>query len=760
MSYYYKDKNGVVHTDEENSFETAFRLYNSTVPFNNNLNNCASWTQGMYHSIFSGTDYCGNPYQDYDGDSPTYFYKFNDQQILPFIGIKDGSTKVYESLYCLTTGGFKPFVGHFSTTDYGYPLWILNGLYISNYKQYYIDLYELESNPNANNPSVYFQQRHSYGKFFEVYKDRTPVINYVDRDKGNLLNFCYSGIQPDGYGEFGLLKSNCYWNGKWGPYYYEGEGADEDKFIRANQSHITSTGSIYNFNTNLSLSNGSEPSYMNVYKKINFSAIRNFNDDKFGMVDRNAFLYFPEGAPEPVQITTNYFKYYTLNVNDIKQNYKKLKLKYFYSILFDGKYTQISGTEATAPNQYSSSITGHKIDKSEIEKSKIDDKTKGAIFSFNYCLSTASLWPINELTENSEPVFTLHENLETSLITNKDGENENVVGSNAIEDYKMYEIGYRNPNNIVDSFDPSQGEKHVFDNLYITKMNDLAGEGSLSSIGEINGVRILIKPGSYVKGSWNSTTYYSQGDLVVAVNGYICKEPNIGKDPNSNPDYWFKTPAYPHLVSSGEVLGKYNIPPVTGLVPAQITNLKSYIIEHNYNNPFIIFYGTDNDNCFIERTESNPNKPDIYGNFYNATNCFQGVDCYSGYFNSVPYNDHLDDFDPNKKYKKGDEFKTPFACYKTNVNIVKDGTREVNTTLNIKGGAYNIYNASGLEHLRNYKSTNLIGSAEYTIDLTNVEEDYIHIAYPATILFNQELFPEEKCHVYVTDLKMTYEGVE
>lgn len=79
---------------------------------------------------------------------------------------------------------------------------------------------------------------------------------------------------------------------------------------------------------------------------------------------------------------------------------------------------------------------------------------------------------------------------------------------------------------------------------------------------------------------------------------------------------------------------------------------------------------------------------------------------------------------------------------------------------------YSLYNSKYASYsgLQNYKNFNVRGNTEFTIDLTNTDKQYIHIAYPSTTLLdsdnNSGKFPESACHTFITDLKMTYEGVE
>lgn len=79
---------------------------------------------------------------------------------------------------------------------------------------------------------------------------------------------------------------------------------------------------------------------------------------------------------------------------------------------------------------------------------------------------------------------------------------------------------------------------------------------------------------------------------------------------------------------------------------------------------------------------------------------------------------------------------------------------------------YSLYNSKYASYsgLQNYKNFNVRGNTEFTIDLTNTDKQYIHIAYPSTTLLdsddNSGKFPESACHTFITDLKMSYEGVE
>lgn len=64
------------------------------------------------------------------------------------------------------------------------------------------------------------------------------------------------------------------------------------------------------------------------------------------------------------------------------------------------------------------------------------------------------------------------------------------------------------------------------------------------------------------------------------------------------------------------------------------------------------------------------------------------------------------------------------------------------------------------QYKANANSYNYIGHSEYTIDLTNVTERYIHISNPATYLFDSDLGCSGNMNPFVTDFKMTYEAID
>ena len=245
MGYYYRDSENVEHTDTNNSFKYAFEVYNSQVPFKPSIDGCNAKTIEMYYDIFKANEDYTHTYSTFDCEnlSPTEMYKLYDRESLPFIGIKDCSTKIFGSLYHLAMNEFHPDTGPFTTRTYGYPMWLLNGLYISNYKQYYIDLYTLESNPAANDTPVYFPQRHTYIKWYELYNKNIPIVSYVDRSKGDILNFGLEyNISNRDYTDKAYYKSTNYWDSCWGP--TDTNTELDRRIIRANNSHINQTGSI------------------------------------------------------------------------------------------------------------------------------------------------------------------------------------------------------------------------------------------------------------------------------------------------------------------------------------------------------------------------------------------------------------------------------------------------------------------------------------------------------------------------------------
>jgi hypothetical protein len=67
-----------------------------------------------------------------------------------------------------------------------------------------------------------------------------------------------------------------------------------------------------------------------------------------------------------------------------------------------------------------------------------------------------------------------------------------------------------------------------------------------------------------------------------------------------------------------------------------------------------------------------------------------------------------------------------------------------------------------------FVSRNFYGSASYTIDLSDTNKTYLHIAYPSTVLINPYvpyIGPDQyanppKSNLFVTDFKMTYEAID
>ena len=67
-----------------------------------------------------------------------------------------------------------------------------------------------------------------------------------------------------------------------------------------------------------------------------------------------------------------------------------------------------------------------------------------------------------------------------------------------------------------------------------------------------------------------------------------------------------------------------------------------------------------------------------------------------------------------------------------------------------------------------FVSRNFYGSASYTIDLSDTNKTYLHIAYPSTVLINPyvpyigpaQYANPPQCNLFVTDFKMTYEAID
>ena len=156
-------------------------------------------------------------------------------------------------------------------------------------------------------------------------------------------------------------------------------------------------------------------------------------------------------------------------------------------------------------------------------------------------------------------------------------------------------------------------------------------------------------------------------------------------------------------------------------------------------------------------------------NYINITNSFlttsyinRITDYYStGWNNATRYNKFDCVYDNNYYYYANvDNTNCPLVYNSGPAPYSKDNVPEM---WNESG--YSLYNSKTIySALQNYKNYNLRGDTEYIIDLSNTDKQYIHIAYPSTTLLdsdnNSGKFPESACHTFITDLKMTYEGVE
>jgi hypothetical protein len=803
---------------------------------------------------------------DTGGGSPSSYFVFRNDQIYisPYIVIKDGSKKIYHPEYFSSCAGMiTANQGEFNK-DYDLP-WMFNASISSRNNQYNIHV----TNLGSYGLDYYYLQQWKNILQKEVYLGDKPIVNFIDRDKGNVLSWTLSN---EGEG------LNAYWFDKRGPY-IEDITNKADPLLRGNNASVNPGNLSTNSNTNAS--------YMKTDIGYNSDSLPNaFSSNIVNIrkapnhIQNNKFGFTPHYEDCNTFNSTYPISYFTLNVNDIKQQgYSKIKLKYFYNILFDGEYSTVNQGETNPDfevyHPYAMTSTTSEWD---FTNRTIDNHP----FIFNYCLSDNTIWDgrddetysgvliaFSPEAYNDKPI-----NMKSSIeVTENDG--HLTYKALDIDNHKMYSWCP-----VRHDEDP-WNDVETYKRLYLMACN--TGEtGSYAYIWKYT----TIKGTNYTKQNlddssfktWTQSFYANtespgyRGVLFKYNNRYFISNHNMCKYHNVEPagtgiateasGPWIELKNIQKFSLTSE--NKYNSKFCSNnkssgfLLDETYDSWKSYTAnwvpyQRTYTNELNNFDGYsqtayDNTNIFIDYWGFNPNvqnsnsikyglqlhgeylwrkfnnfPSEAYLNFdknnkYSTNNIFYTkhnndeirckwklpysgcyaydftptTDCYYYYsashdnqyfrkatynsqqgtwstanigttFNNINLNAHcsysyITEYNKDSTYKMYDVVKSDGKYYQTFKEIVNTGTNELDKKIEWNPKAYDI--TLSREMIFSYKNYGCVGSSEFIIDLENEYSQYLHIMQPSTTLLGDGLFDYSKCNVFITDLKMTYEGVE
>lgn len=754
MSYYYRDINGVEHTDTENPFTKAYE-YN-------------------YFPFMEGPLYTNT----------SSFYT-------PIIALKDGSKPVYTYAFISAHGGMPNGKEPFSH------VYMATTTFKSKNNQY--DL-SVTSNPVAQ---LFQWTKCNNISIKELYKNNEPIINYVDRTKGNMLSWTLKNDK-----EFYFSAYNYIVNGP-----HPSAGKD-NKCLRIGQGWD---------NTDNSATHG--PFSSNVF--LQSPTITLLNIVRFPPEKQNDMFNY-------TATIKNYegdyvMSYYTLDIDKIKEKGNKLKLNYFYTILFDGNYNVSQPvTSISEPSNLSADW--------ESNFTNTDNKSP---FSFNYYISDESTW--NRYgTAPTVPYSTGH-NLSSTFGNTTDTHEWKYISrfkNIPLDEWngdtiKNFYVGNVNNNNQItySKFTNFKGSFYTF-------------RAFTSIVGWNSDVTAVYPQGSLVKydgktyiANWNINTYTAVDPTARNMNSAI---PSTFDDEENPSQMWIKVDIEeqnldysPYFGNSGHYLSanvdswkdfSANIIPYVQTLNANcyydrrhsmqntILDLTGYPSARSgpdnliYRNPYnlknriwsenIEMYFNDNtyytkDTDIVSYGGQNYTFNYNYSGYYSeaARNCicFETRGTPQGtYYTAYLYvdnngttadigtietlfsnNQYVSSISPepwnrNTSYQQGTIVNYNGKLYQATVDVKN---KDINDTIWNPSG----YSVLGIENditnplysFKLYKNYFCIGSATHTIDLTD-KTGYIHIAFPVTPTLNSGLYGtyDGYAKTWITDLKMSYEAID
>lgn len=757
MSYYYRDINGVEHTDKENSFTKAYE-YNY-FPF-------------MEGPLYANTN--------------THY--------TPIIALKDGSKPVYTYNFIARHGGMpnnnEPFSHVYMATT----------TFKSKNNQY-----DLSRNGINNVAQLFHWTKCNNISIKEIYKNNEPIINYVDRTKGNMLSWTLKNDKEFYFSTYNYLQN--------GPHLYLGK---DNKCLKIGDEWDNTANSATHgpFSSNVLIRNAE--SLLNIVR---------FSPDK----QNDMFNY--------TETIKNYdgdyvMSYYTLDIDEIREKGNKLKLNYFYTILFDGQYDSTSTvTSISAPSNLSANW-----------ESNFTNTNNKSPFSFNYYISDESAW--NRYgTAPTAPYSTGHNLTSTYGNTTATDKHE----WKYISRFKNTPLDEWNVDTIKNFY---VGNVNKQNQIAYSKFTNFKGAfytfGTFNAIGNWSAdVSAEYPQGSLVKydnktyiANWNINTYTAVAPTARKMNSAKPSEFDDKEDPRQmwikvdieeqNLDYsqYFGSSDSGHYLSANVNRWKdhsANIIPYVQTLNANcyydrrhsmqnniidltsypsdgsyqsnsaedVYNLKNRIWSENIERYFNDFTLYTKDADIVSYGGNNYTFKYNYSGAYNdaVRNCICFTVCgtqdnqYTAYlyvnnngttvdigkieelFNNNLYVTHKNDetWNRNTSYQQGTIVDYNGKLYQATVDVID---RDINDTIWNPSG----YSVFGIENditnplysFKLYKNYFCIGSATHTIDLTNETAKYIHIAFPVTPTLNSGLYDTYNgtAKTWITDLKMSYEAID
>jgi hypothetical protein len=702
-------------------------------------------------------------------------YTFSDTRGTPIIALKDGSKPVYDGGVALNT-----FHGMPNGQQPQAHVFMAMASFSSSNEQY-----NFKCNEDSPYPILYYPYASNKNiSIKELYVKGKPVVNYVNPDKGNLLSW---SIKPDNINW--IYDYNKSTSGPYAPSAYN--------ILRNHMAwyNPSDTATCNNYPSN-EIGVG-----FSQYAQVRFSPLKYNN--KFG---------YTEHILNASDLSGETLSYYTLSINDIRNNYNytKLKLKYYYTVHFDGEYENGIMTKPTnVPDDWNNNLsTG----------------TYKNPFFFDYYLSDEDTW---DLVDDGTSLLILGTNLTSTLENNIDTHsyyitnryNEKLDKWNDIETLKRLYIGYINTGD--------------YDLSYVKFTNFKGAYYIYNSTGTTS-------PYTASVSNWSETNHYNAGSVVKYNNKYYVY--NWSDYSNENPESsplnnaaarWIKVDIEDYKPNFSNVFGNSghflstnvdswknisgNILPYvrcwnkncylddyySGSGPKASLGLTSYpirstdvdLVYNLWSNYCYSSMNFDPNQCYntsqyfnfgYYKRKFKKNYSGVFAGSLTYKDCiiFDGTVGIAGYYlydaagsnrtkiatdtlelvNNDTYvsKEYYDTFNKNNSYKKGDIVRYNDNNYQALTDI--PAGREITSNIWVDSG-YSIYGITGdtnpeLKDIRDYKNYMCVGSASYTIDLTNVNKKYIHISFPPTMLLNTSVYQNGSARIFITDLKMTYEGLE
>lgn len=797
MKYYLKDKNGIVHTESQNSFKTALQIVNNG---------------------------CNYETKDTGDDFPSNCYISNSTKV-PFICIKDGTMPMYTEwgrVKSLNNQEVGPDDFNPNEHEPTFHRPIFNCTYRSRKNYYYVS-----AGSNYNPPYLVMDINNIMPFHKEIYVGNKPIVSYYDKEKGNMLSY---NLKDNG------KAYNCYWYSKLGPYPEDVIGRTDDNKNLAKECVLMNHSSWNNTSTGFGCQTFSSNLRMKDNSLCYVQGIPEATNDKFGYQ-----FFYPEGATRPQSRLSNF----RLNVADIKEKGNKLKLQYFWSFMYKNQESNIESNFAseyaancdkdkpfvfnyyTTNDEVWSGLSSTDYDEFDTRKNLKSSLVDGV----NTCNGTAYKATFNNIISDGEDTWGDSETYKRFLVTYvNDGSDSNEKG------YWYLTNNYCQPGCgfIVDPHSLKTNTIATEDNTVYSAREKLIANKRYIVSSDIDDVThfYIIKPKHDIgdeSTSWSTPTTFGTSDFdKIPESQYELSALATSNDKKFNytltystanflsalnESDWGQHSAYykPYIrtdntacifdnnngngtftahVAQGTSLNNWNLytwytsgiqlsqfSMTDVLNPNNIINIDntclyknnyaylnggSWHYSYSYEN-HTLFYLTNyltSETKFYEATANyNGDGPvDMTFDAYTASYCREVStieemrNVLKSYSTSIVY-------DVTKSYNKDDVVCEPngLVPYTACCNLTPGGTLR---DMVWKSDLFDISKSTDSTYTTALftKSYNYYGSASYTIDLTNVTDKYIYIANPTTNLLNLSINAFNNRRVVITDLKMTYEA--